>query len=186
MKILFRAYKDFVFAQTFHWISSDFILNFRFSSRKSQSQQKLAKKITHFTIQFRSKNLTHFTNLNSLDIENNMLSQHSQKPFWLYKFSANMFLFGVRKNICTPPFLDAQELHSWSTLKANVCIFLYISLRNLLFQRRSKVFSGKSWDGGREVARGREGGLRWLAASALQNVLQFFILIDIFENSTIF
>ena len=29
--------------------------NFRFSSRKSQSQQKLSKKITHFTIQFRSK-----------------------------------------------------------------------------------------------------------------------------------
>ena len=66
-----------------------FFFNFRFSSRKSQSQQKLAKKITHFTIQFRSKNLTHFTNLNSLDIENNMLLQHSQKPFWLYKFSGS-------------------------------------------------------------------------------------------------
>ena len=36
-------------------------------------------KITHFTIQFRSKNVTHF--INSLGIENNMLSQHSQKPF---------------------------------------------------------------------------------------------------------
>ena len=43
-------------------------------------------------------------------------------------FPANMFLCGVRKNICTTPFLDTQELHSWSTLKANVCIFLYISL----------------------------------------------------------
>ena len=42
--------------------------NFRFSSRKSQSQQKLTKKITHFTIQFHSKHLTHFTNLNSLNI----------------------------------------------------------------------------------------------------------------------
>ena len=31
-------------------------LNFRFSSRKSQSQQKLVKKITYFTIQFCSKN----------------------------------------------------------------------------------------------------------------------------------
>ena len=111
-------------------------LNFGFSSRKSQSQQKLAKKITHFTIQFRSKNLTHFTNLNSLDIENNMLLQHSQKPFWLYKFSANMF---------TAPFLDAQELHSWSTLKVYFCIkCLYISLYllislKILFQRCSKV-----------------------------------------------
>ena len=58
-----------------------------------------------------------------------------------------MFLFAVRKNICTAPFLGAEELNSWSTLKANVCIFLYISFRNLFFQRRSKVLSGKGWDG---------------------------------------
>ena len=58
------------------------------SSRTSDSHQKLAKNITHFTIQFRSKNLTHFTNLNLFDIENNMLQQHSQKLFWLYKFSS--------------------------------------------------------------------------------------------------
>ena len=49
---------------------------------------KTSKKIIHFKIQFRSKNLTHFTNLNSLDIGNNMLPQHSQKPFWLYIFSS--------------------------------------------------------------------------------------------------
>ena len=61
--------------------------NFKFSSRKSLSQQKLAKKIAHFTIQFRSKNLTHLTNLNSLDIENKIQPQRSQKTFWLYKFS---------------------------------------------------------------------------------------------------
>ena len=113
--------------------------NLIFSSRKFQSQQKLAKQITRFKIQFSSKNLTQFTNINSLDIENNMLPQHNQKPFWLYKFSANMF---------TAPFLDAQELHSWSTLKVNACIVLYISLRKFLFQRRSKVLSGKGWDGG--------------------------------------
>ena len=102
--------------------------NIRFSSRKSQSQQKLAKKITHFTIKFFSKNLTHFTNLNSLDAENNMLPQHSQKPLWLKNFPAIMFLLGVSKNICTAPFLDAQELHLWSTLKANACMFLYIMI----------------------------------------------------------
>ena len=54
-------------------------------------------------------------------------------------FPANMFLFGVRKNIWAAPFLDAKELHSCSTLKANVCIFLYISVRKFLFQRRSKI-----------------------------------------------
>ena len=42
----------------------------------------------------------------------------------------------------TAPFLDAQELHSRSTLKANVCIFLYISFRKVLFQRLSKLSSG--------------------------------------------
>ena len=54
-------------------------LIFKFFSRKYQSQQKLAKKITHFTIQFRSKNLTHFTNINLLHIENNMLSATQPK-----------------------------------------------------------------------------------------------------------
>ena len=118
-----------------------FFFKFRFSSRQSQSQQKLAKKITHFTIQFCSKCFTRFMNHNSFHIENDMLLQHSQKPFWLYKFPTNMFLFGVWKNVCTAPF------HSWRTLKANVCILLYISLRRFLFQRRSKVLSGKGWDG---------------------------------------
>ena len=40
---------------------------FRFSARKSQSQQNLSKKITHFKIKFFPKNLTRFTNLNSLN-----------------------------------------------------------------------------------------------------------------------
>ena len=75
LKILFQAYKLFI------QIPVDFIrffFNVRFSNRKSQSHQKLLKKITHFTIQFRSKNfLTHFTNLSSLDIVNNMLPQYN-------------------------------------------------------------------------------------------------------------
>ena len=62
-------------------------------------------------------------------------------------FPPDIFLFGVRKNICTVQFLDAQELHSWNTLKANVCIFLYISARKFLFRRRSKTLS----DGGELV-----------------------------------
>ena len=101
-------------------------LNFRFSSTKSQSQQKLAKKITHFTIQFCSKNLTHFTNLNSLDIENNMLPQRGQKIFWLYKFSANMFLFGVWKIFVQHHFLTPKNC----ILEANwkqMSIYFYIS-----------------------------------------------------------
>ena len=65
-----------------------FFFDFIFSRRKSQtqSQQKLLIKITYFAIQVCSKHLTHFTNLNSLDIENNMLPKHRQKSFSLYKF----------------------------------------------------------------------------------------------------
>ena len=82
MKILFRACNVSIFIHTFQFF---FFLIFRFSRRKSQSQLKLAKKITDFTMQFRSKILTHFTNLNSLDTENNMLPQNL---FWLYEFSS--------------------------------------------------------------------------------------------------
>ena len=79
--------------------------NFRFSCRKSQSQQKLAKKITHFTIQFHSTILrtsTHFT----LKIMSSRNTAKSLSDF--ANFPADMFLFGVRKNICTAPFPDAQ------------------------------------------------------------------------------
>ena len=73
----------------YQWTWPEFFSNFIFSSRKSQSQQKLVKKITHFTIQFHLKILVHFMNLNLdlHDIENNTLPQHSQKLFSLYKFS---------------------------------------------------------------------------------------------------
>ena len=112
----------------------------------------VAKKITHFTIQIRSKNLTHFTKLNSLYIEKNMFPQQSFLTLKVLShftsFPANMFLVGVRKKICTTPFLEAQELHSPSTLKGNVCIFLYISVRKSLFQRRRKLLSGKFPQGG--------------------------------------
>ena len=107
-------------------------LYFRFTGRKLQVQQKLAKKIIHCTMQFRSKNLTHFTNLDSLDIEN-ICSRNTAKNLSDFKkFPADMFLLGVRENICTAPFLDTQELNFWSTLKANICILLYISVRNFL------------------------------------------------------
>ena len=146
LKVLFPAYNSFIFAQMFQWTSSEFLFKFRFSSRKSQSQQNLAKKITHFTIQFQSKNLSFFTNLDSLDIKNNMLSQ----------------------------FLDAQERNFWSTLKASVCIFLYISVR-IFFQRRSNILS----DG---VGLG-EG---WIISWSRLIVWFFFILTEIFENLLFF
>ena len=68
-------------------------INFRFSARKSQSQQKLEKENTHFIIQTLSKDLIHFANLLSLNIIRNILPQHSKKLYSLYKFF-NKHVFG--------------------------------------------------------------------------------------------
>ena len=72
--------------------------SFRFFRRKFQSQQKLAKYITHFTIQFCSKNLAHFSNLNSLKIVKNILPQHSQKPYPPHRFYSNYLSGWPQKN----------------------------------------------------------------------------------------
>ena len=62
MKILFRAHNVFIFVQTFQSTYQSFY-NFRFSSRKSQGQQKLAKKIAH------SRPQRFFFHVNSENIE---------------------------------------------------------------------------------------------------------------------
>ena len=72
------------------------------------------------------------------------------KTFWLYKFSSKHISVYCQKKICSAPFLDAHELLCWSILKGNVCIFLYISVRKYLFQRRSIYLIG----GGLEVGEG--------------------------------
>ena len=47
----------------------------------------------------------------------------------LTNFPGNIFLVCVRKSICTAPFLNAQELHSRGTWKANVNNFLKVTLK---------------------------------------------------------
>ena len=74
----------------------------------------------------------------------------AKNPFQFTNFPANMFLFGVGKNIFrngAVPFLDTQQLYSWSTLKANACVFLYISVRKFLFDRAVKFYTvvGGGW-----------------------------------------
>ena len=103
---------------------------------------KANKNGTRFTIRFCSKNLIHFTNLDSINIAK-IYSRNTAKNLTHFtNFPANMFLVGARKNICTVSFLGVQELHYRSTGKANICIFLYISVRKYLFQRRRKLLSG--------------------------------------------
>ena len=112
-------------------------LNFRFSSRKYQSPQKLAKKFTYFTIQFHSKNLTHFTNLNSLDIESNMLWQHSQKPFWLYKYSSkHISVWCQKKHLrCT---ISRRPRNSFLKHFERKCLYISVYLRKKILVPETK------------------------------------------------
>ena len=98
-----------------------FFFNFRFFSRKSQSQQKQSKKITHCTIQKTSLILWTSTYYVSV---------------WCQKKHLHSTIFWRPK------------LHSWSSLKANVRIFLYISVSKVLFQSLSKILSDGEWVGG--------------------------------------
>ena len=76
-KIFFRAYNFSTFVYMFQWTSLELHL-----SKKCQSQQKLPKKIIHFTIQFRLKNLTSFASINSHWKQYGLATQ--PKPFWVY------------------------------------------------------------------------------------------------------
>ena len=86
------------------------------------------RKKSHFIIQFCSKNLPHFTNLNLLDTENNMLPQHSQQPFWLYKVSmkyVSVWCQQNRNSFSLNHFLKPKNY----IVEANFGMFLYISVR---------------------------------------------------------
>ena len=98
LKMLFPAYNFFIFVHMFQWTLSEFFFDFRFSGRKSQSQQKLSTKITYFTIQFRSKNLAHLCTSTHVKLKI-ICSRNAAKilSHFTTDFSANMFLFGVRK-----------------------------------------------------------------------------------------
>ena len=95
----------------------------------------------------------------------------------LYKFSSQHVAGWCQKKNFIAPFLDSQKLHYRSTGEANVYIFLFISVRKLLFQSRKKILSVR---GGYRIS------LRWLAVWSSWNVLNFFILIWTFRNLTIF
>ena len=142
LKILFRANSFIIFLHMFQWTSSELFFNFRFSSKKSQSQQKLEKR--SLILQYSFAQNTSLILRTSTHLTSKIIWSHNtaKNLSGFINFPVNMFLFGVKKNICTAPFLDGEELHAWNTLKADVCIFLYISIRKCLFQRRTKILYG--------------------------------------------
>ena len=108
--------------------------SFRFSSRRSLSQQNLAKKITHFTIQFHSKKPHSFNKTQPIWHWKIMLPQHSQKHFPFFptfpNFPASMWLVSekhLHRIICRHPktaFLKQLE---------SKCLYISIYLCEKIF-----------------------------------------------------
>ena len=87
--------------------------NFRSSGGKSQGHQKLSKKITHFTIQFRSENLTRLKDLNSLKIRHLhcTLSWHPRTAFSENLESKCLY---IPVNVCSEIFVpEMSEAFKW-------------------------------------------------------------------------
>ena len=123
---LFYIYPPCV--HTFQWTLSEFFFDFRIFSRKSRSQQKQAKRITHFAMQFRTKNLTYFKKLNSLDIEYAPPTQLKTSV----KFSSKHVFVWCQKR--------TFELHHFLTPKAayfkrfeSKCPYISVYLRKKMF-----------------------------------------------------
>ena len=99
------------------------LTSFRFSGRKSQSQQKLAKKITHFTVQVSLKKPFHFTNLNSLNIIKNTLPQHCWKHVsgWCQKKTLHCTIYRH------PRTAFSKQLESkWQYIPVNLCSKIFV------------------------------------------------------------
>ena len=117
-------------------------------SRRSQSQQKVSK-----PTETSKKEHTFYNTL----LLKKLHSFYEPQLTWQWKryapvtkpktfltlqiFSKHVFVWYQKK-------LFVLHLHSRSTLKTNFCIFLYIFLRKIWFQRRSKFLSVMGWFGG--------------------------------------
>ena len=117
---LFRECNLFISVHPCQWTSSKFF-NFRSSSRKSQCQKKES-----FYNTVLLKESPSFYEPQLTWHENNMLPQHSQQPFWLYKVSMKYVSVWCQKNsFSLNHFLKPKNY----IVEANFGMFLYISVR---------------------------------------------------------
>ena len=115
-----------------------------------------------------------------------MLPQHSQNPFRLYKFCGEHVSVWCQKKYLHSTISRRPRTAFLNHFERKCLYILYISVRIFLFQGRSKILSGGGWVGGR-----LNNFLRAARCLGLVNcftivVLPFFILIEIFRNSTVF
>ena len=184
-KTLFRTYNVFVFVQTFHLTSPELpfflISNFlaerlkankNYQKRSHILQYSFAQKTslilrtsTHLTLKIvcsrnTAKNLSDFTNF------------PPNVSVWCQKKIFALHHFLTPKNC----ILDLKHFES-------KCLYIsiYVFKKNFCFRDAVMFYLVRCWM-----------GLGWiifwrrLAVWALQNVLQFFVLIEILENSTVF
>ena len=118
-----------------------FIPVFAAENLKANKNQRKRSLILQYSFAQKTSLILRISTLLKLKI---ICSQNTAKKLSQFtNFPANMFLFGVRKNICTAPFPEAQELLSSSTLKTNICLYISVYLsKKFLFQRRIKILSG--------------------------------------------
>ena len=122
-------------------IISFLIPEFVAENLKANKNQRKRSLILQYSFAQKTSLILRISTLLKLKI---ICSQNTAKKLSQFtNFPANMFLFGVRKNICTAPFPEAQELLSSSTLKTNICLYISVYLsKKFLFQRRIKILSG--------------------------------------------
>ena len=106
LKILFRANSVFIFVQTFQWASPEVSLISKFLAESLKANKNYQKRSCILQYSFAQKTSLILRTSTHLTLKT-ICSRNTDKIF-----PANMFLFGVRKNVCTAPFLEAQELHS--------------------------------------------------------------------------
>ena len=121
MKILFRACNFFTFISTFQWTSSEvfFLPEFLAEGLRPfwglQPTKTSEKDYSHSKVQFFAKKTLILRTSTHLTLKRMCSENTADNLSHFPNFPANRFLLGVRKSICTTPFLDAQELDSWST-----------------------------------------------------------------------
>ena len=97
LKILFRTYNVFIFVTTFQRTSPELLFYFPDFLGENLKSNKNQRKDYSFCNTVLLKKPHSFLNLNSLDIEKDMLPQHSQSSFWLYEFSSKHFFVWCQK-----------------------------------------------------------------------------------------
>ena len=153
-------------------------LNVRFSGKKSQNQQKLAKKISYLTIQFHSENFAYFTNLNSLNIAKSILPRHILKPYSRYKFSKkNVFCWSQKKKDLHWTISKSPRTTFSKHLEGKCLCIIVCFLKKFLFQRRRKLLSGGEMNNFIQATR---------CLGLAECLKTFYSSIEIFGNSTNF